>query len=253
MKQKIFEFIENKEKLMPNTKKTYKTAINTYYKQFQELSLENIKTLKHSIQYKILCVLTAFEPSNKDYTNYFTILKEIRTNQEPKEIPNFNIDEIHNKIKDIKEPVFKLLYTLISHYPVLRAGDYHSLSVKSRKKCHNYIQMNGKIVFNQCVKIPITKPIIIQLSKEHTKLFKNVLKELRKSQDKLFTLTMENFIYHTTQINKKIGLPSGISLFRKLMPSNLGISKEFKEEYTKINNLAKTQNHTASTMIKYYL
>ena len=56
-----------------------------------------------------------------------------------------------------------------------------------------------------------------------------------------------------TRNKKYFNLPKGISIFRRYFYSKLKIDKNVKEQFMKILNIAKRQNHSLETTMMYYV
>lgn len=254
--EELIKFIENRQ-ISQATKKMYLSVLNQFKKYYQgdfkdpKKVIEAMSNLKITTQHKLISLLKTYRPNEQKYIEIFE--KSVKENNEKpqKEIPEFNLEELKQKISEITSPEYKLLYTILVNHPVLRASDYYSLSIKKRSKNYNYIQTNGKLVFNYASKVPLKEPIKLQLSPEIAKMCKKILPKIRKERDTLFEGSIQSFTRRTLKYNEFLGLPGGISIFRKLT-SNTKFTKDEIDATKRLIDVAENQNHSISTLLKFY-
>ena len=154
------------------------------------------------------------------------------------------------------EDVYKFYYMLLTNHPVLRGADYYSITLRNfNRQNENYISFRRhRIIFNKVVKSKNIKlPLTILLNQDEKELLKNVIKNNKtdylRGDD---TLSHFKNVFRTR--NKKyFNLPKGISIFRRYFYSKLKIDKNVKEQFMKILNIAKQQNHSLETTMMYYV
>lgn len=260
--EQLINFVENRTDISENTKKNYIYTLSKM-KNYRYNNLEDTeKVIKYidtvysnSVKIKVLNLLVSFfkntnptvskeyyDKRNGTYRNYQILDKSIPINPE--------------KIHEMPDDNIKLFYILLLFYPNFRLNDYFSLKIHNyNPKKDNYInKQKNKIIFNSLVKSNTTKlPFVVVLSPEHTSTFKKILIN-SKEEFLRFHFSIETFKRKFTEYNLTyFNLIGGVSKFRKYQVSKLNINKDFKNDYYRLLELSKQQNHTLSSLIEYYL
>ena len=148
------QFVENRQRskvIKEATAKMYLSVIKQFFKDFggdfQSVDdiVKHINLLKGTTQHKMLSLLRVFLPNEQKITDLFEQSRITVATKPPKEIPEFDLKVLSEKIDKFEQLEYKLLYTVLINSPVLRPSDYFSLSIKKRGKTYNYIQANGKM------------------------------------------------------------------------------------------------------------
>ena len=278
---KVEEFI-NQLDLSTNTKKTYSSILNMFFKEYTKKLTYNGIIKYYDTKYKlqttknthISSLITYFKyaspnstliKSLHEYTkNQYAIILQNKQEkpiiEQPTEI--LNLDELKEKLAKFtgKLPDNYRFYFLINlNNPSLRFNDYLTLKIRNFDTAKdNYID-NGKIYFNNLVKSKNIKNITINLNNEEIKLLEKDKKEFPQDyllhnrkfdteEEKYFTIKRSN-----ETVNRWCKKVFGFNThtFRKL--SYIDLTNNDKETLQKVLEICKKQNHSLDIAIDYYM
>ena len=278
---KVEEFI-NQLDLSTNTKKTYSSILNMFFKEYTKKLTYNGIIKYYDTKYKLQTtknthisgLITYFKyaspnstliKSLHEYTkNQYAIIlqnkQEKPTIEKPTEI--LNLDELKEKLAKFtgKLPDNYRFYFLINlNNPSLRFNDYLTLKIRNFDTAKdNYID-NDKIHFNNLVKSKNIKSITINLNNEEIKLLEKVKQEFPQDyllhnkkfdteEEKYWTIKRSN-----ETINRWCQKVFGFNThtFRKL--SYIDLTNNDKETLQKVLEICKKQNHSLDIAIDYYM
>lgn len=163
------------------------------------------------------------------------------------------IKEFNEIIDKMDDTFIKLYFILFVNYPNVRLNDYWSIKIDdfdTRKD--NYLSKDCKFIkFNHLVKED-NGEIKIKLKKEHTEIFKDIIKKDIVGDYLNNRMSLSGFSHKINKICKKVFGIKRISLFRRLSYKEY-LEEGFKENFIKMMEISKGQNHNGKNIIGFYI